>query len=67
MGIPHSSIYLASTACVLLSSSIIWQKVCKSPPEWIEELDALGQPRKQKLLGTTVVCGGRNRCRSSSC
>ncbi|KAJ6527370.1 hypothetical protein B0H19DRAFT_1275184 [Mycena capillaripes] len=58
MGISHSSIYLASTACVLLSSRIIWQKVCKSPPEWIEELDALGQPRKQKLLGTAVVCGG---------
>jgi hypothetical protein len=59
MGISHSSIYLASTACVLLSSGIAWQKVCRSPPEWIKELDALGQPRKQKLLGTAVVCGGR--------
>ncbi|KAJ7930896.1 hypothetical protein B0H13DRAFT_1960599 [Mycena leptocephala] len=58
MGISHSSIYLASTACVLLSSGIAWQKVCRSPPEWIKELDALGQPRKQKLLGTAVVCGG---------
>ncbi|KAF8189433.1 hypothetical protein K438DRAFT_1832578 [Mycena galopus ATCC 62051] len=58
MGISHSNIYLASAACVLLSSGIVWQKVCKSPPEWIAELDILGQPRKQKLLGTAVVCGG---------
>ncbi|KAJ6538109.1 hypothetical protein B0H19DRAFT_1270473 [Mycena capillaripes] len=55
----YSSIYLALTACVLLISGIIWQRVCTSSPEWIEELDSLGQPRKQKLSGTAVVCGGR--------
>ncbi|KAJ7362281.1 hypothetical protein DFH08DRAFT_1024261 [Mycena albidolilacea] len=58
MGISHSSVYLASTAFALLGSGIVWQKVCSSPPEWIKELDMMGQPRKQKLFGTAVVCGG---------
>ncbi|KAJ6544473.1 hypothetical protein B0H19DRAFT_1267731 [Mycena capillaripes] len=60
MGISHSSAYYLSTASVVLLSSgiIVWQKVCTSPAEWIKELDVLGQPRKKKLLGTAVVCGG---------
>ncbi|KAF7354237.1 hypothetical protein MVEN_01111500 [Mycena venus] len=58
MGISHSSIFLASAACVLLVSGIVWQQICVCAPEWIKELDALGQPRKQKLARTAVVCGG---------
>ncbi|KAF7328344.1 hypothetical protein MVEN_02549900 [Mycena venus] len=59
MGNSHSSTYLASTTGALLVSGIVWHKLCTSPPQWIKELDALGQPRKkQKLVGTAVVCGG---------
>ncbi|KAJ7615031.1 hypothetical protein DFH06DRAFT_1240398, partial [Mycena polygramma] len=45
-------------ASVLLAAGIFWQKVCRFPPPWIKELDTLGQPRKNKLPGTAVVCGG---------
>ncbi|KAF7359652.1 hypothetical protein MVEN_00689300 [Mycena venus] len=58
MGNSHSSAYLASTTCALVVSGVVWHKVCTSPPPWIKELDALGQPRKQKLAGAAVVCGG---------
>ncbi|KAJ7451071.1 hypothetical protein FB451DRAFT_1284592 [Mycena latifolia] len=57
-GISPPSIWLASAACIFLTSGIVWQKLCKSRPGWIKELDALGRPRKQKLHGTAVVCGG---------
>ncbi|KAJ7139383.1 hypothetical protein C8R44DRAFT_975206 [Mycena epipterygia] len=52
------SIWLASAACILLTSGIVCQKLCKSRPEWIKALATLGQPRKQKLPGTAIVCGG---------
>ncbi|KAF7331082.1 hypothetical protein MVEN_02448500 [Mycena venus] len=52
------SIWLASTSCVLLTSGIIWQKICKCRPEWLKGLENLGQSRIQKLPGTAVVCGG---------
>ncbi|KAF7340265.1 hypothetical protein MVEN_01945400 [Mycena venus] len=48
----------ASTALILLTSGVIWQKFCKSPPTWTAELETLGQPRNKKLKGTAVVCGG---------
>jgi dolichyl-phosphate-mannose--protein O-mannosyl transferase len=59
MGISYSYIYLAQTAGVLFISGFVWQKFCTSPAKWIKELDLLGQPGKQKLGGTAVVCGGR--------
>ncbi|KAJ7139384.1 hypothetical protein C8R44DRAFT_303423 [Mycena epipterygia] len=52
------SIWLASAACILLTSGIVCQKLCKSRPEWIKALATLGQPRKQKLPGSAIVCGG---------
>ncbi|KAJ7715033.1 hypothetical protein DFH07DRAFT_368825 [Mycena maculata] len=51
--------FASAAVCILLPSSLIlWQKICKSPPSWIRELETLGVPRKKKLPGTAVVCGG---------
>ncbi|KAJ7086215.1 hypothetical protein C8R44DRAFT_893670 [Mycena epipterygia] len=49
---------LTASACVVVTLGILWQKLCKSRPVWIKELDFLGQPRKQKLPGTAIICGG---------
>ncbi|KAJ7643430.1 hypothetical protein DFH06DRAFT_1301329 [Mycena polygramma] len=35
-----------------------WERFCKSPPPWLRRLESLGQPRKQMLRGTAIVCGG---------
>ncbi|KAK6977447.1 hypothetical protein R3P38DRAFT_3295319 [Favolaschia claudopus] len=51
------SVWSASAAVVLLSG-YVWQKFCKSQPPWSKEIAALGQPRKKRLSGTAVVCGG---------
>ncbi|KAF7342313.1 hypothetical protein MVEN_01819700 [Mycena venus] len=60
MGISHSSVFLASAGVFLVAAlGIAWHKHCTSPPEWIKELEVLGRPRKEKLDGTAVVCGGR--------
>ncbi|KAK6996502.1 hypothetical protein R3P38DRAFT_3071158, partial [Favolaschia claudopus] len=59
MGNTPSSVRIASATCLLLGTGIVWlQKICTSSPEWIRELEQLGQPRKRKLAGTAVVCGG---------
>ncbi|KAJ7089573.1 hypothetical protein C8R44DRAFT_648716 [Mycena epipterygia] len=50
--------WLTSCACVLVTLGIAWQKICKSRPVWIKELDMLSQPREQKLPATAIVCGG---------
>ncbi|KAJ7924324.1 hypothetical protein B0H13DRAFT_2315469 [Mycena leptocephala] len=52
------SIWTASTTLVLLTTGVVWQRFCKSPPPWSKELGTLGQPRNKKLPGTAVVCGG---------
>ncbi|KAF8151934.1 hypothetical protein K438DRAFT_1864784 [Mycena galopus ATCC 62051] len=55
MGVP---MWPTVAAAVLLTLGVTWQKFCQSPAPWIKELDNLGQPRKKKLPGTAVVCGG---------
>ncbi|KAJ7806255.1 hypothetical protein B0H14DRAFT_3484240 [Mycena olivaceomarginata] len=60
MGNSHSSNYLASTTCALLVSAVVWYKVCTSPPQWMKELDALGQPRRKQKTGwdrSRVIAG----------
>ncbi|KAJ7680899.1 hypothetical protein DFH06DRAFT_1464974 [Mycena polygramma] len=57
MSLPGISTFSILGASVLLAAGIVWQKVCRFPPPWRKELDTLGQPRKQKLPGTAVVCG----------
>ncbi|KAJ6569418.1 hypothetical protein B0H19DRAFT_694446 [Mycena capillaripes] len=52
------SLWGASTAFVLLTAGVVWQRVCTSPPAWMKELETLGKPREKKLPGTAVVCGG---------
>ncbi|KAJ7479962.1 hypothetical protein B0H11DRAFT_2233533 [Mycena galericulata] len=57
-GISTPATWLASAACIFITAGIVWQRACKSRPEWIRALDTLGVPRKQKLPGTAIVCGG---------
>ncbi|KAJ7122267.1 hypothetical protein C8R44DRAFT_785898 [Mycena epipterygia] len=52
------SLSLTVGGCVLCTLGILWQKLCKSRAVWMTQLDILGQPRKQKLPGTAIVCGG---------
>ncbi|KAJ6569416.1 hypothetical protein B0H19DRAFT_1257065 [Mycena capillaripes] len=58
MDVSNYSVWGASAALVFLTSGVIWQMICKSPPPWSKELGVLGQPRDKKLQGTAVVCGG---------
>ncbi|KAJ7083481.1 hypothetical protein C8R44DRAFT_753495 [Mycena epipterygia] len=58
VGADSSSLWLASAACLLLATCAAWQKFCKSSPPWIAHLHLLGQPRKHKLKGTAIICGG---------
>ncbi|KAJ7134915.1 hypothetical protein C8R43DRAFT_1239203 [Mycena crocata] len=51
----HVVLWMTSILCLLLAA---WQKFCHSAPPWIKQLDSLGQPRKQKLSGTAIICGG---------
>ncbi|KAJ7073469.1 hypothetical protein B0H15DRAFT_61517 [Mycena belliarum] len=54
-----SSIQLcAATTILCILAGIGWQKFCKARSQWMEDLELLGRPRKQKLHGTAVVCGG---------
>ncbi|KAJ7743833.1 hypothetical protein B0H16DRAFT_1727555 [Mycena metata] len=53
-----STVALGSALVLLIAGLVGWQRMCKSPPPWQAELDALGQPRAKKLPGTAVVCGG---------
>ncbi|KAJ7633705.1 hypothetical protein B0H17DRAFT_1108034 [Mycena rosella] len=55
---PSLGQWLASAVFLLVVCITGWQKFCKSPPAWIKELSLLGQPRKHKLPGTAVICGG---------
>ncbi|KAJ7918520.1 hypothetical protein B0H13DRAFT_1992539 [Mycena leptocephala] len=54
----NSYLWLVSTASLLLAAGTVWQKFCKSPAPWIEDLRSLGRPRKRKLPGTAIICGG---------
>ncbi|KAJ6558219.1 hypothetical protein B0H19DRAFT_1376695 [Mycena capillaripes] len=52
------TLLLAMATCLLLVVCFAWQKFCKSPPPWLQQLHSLGQPRSHMLPGTAVVCGG---------
>ncbi|KAJ7600423.1 hypothetical protein C8J56DRAFT_846958 [Mycena floridula] len=53
-----TSAWIASSACLIVTGYLLWERICKSRAEWIGELDKLGQPRAQKLSGSAIVCGG---------
>ncbi|KAJ7131881.1 hypothetical protein C8R43DRAFT_655911 [Mycena crocata] len=55
---PTTAMWLALGASGVLALGIAWQKLCNAPPAWMKELDILGQPRKRRLPGTAIVCGG---------
>ncbi|KAJ7098580.1 hypothetical protein B0H15DRAFT_772122 [Mycena belliarum] len=50
--------WAAASLLLLVACGVASQKFCKSTPAWIEELHLLGLPRKRKLPGTAVICGG---------
>ncbi|KAJ7630338.1 hypothetical protein FB45DRAFT_915234 [Roridomyces roridus] len=51
--------FFAGLACVAaVCVLLLWQKICKSRPSWIQNLDSLGRTRAAKLPGNAVVCGG---------
>ncbi|KAJ7681973.1 hypothetical protein DFH06DRAFT_1463838 [Mycena polygramma] len=45
-------------AVALPLSFFAWQRLCKSPPSWLKQLNALGVPGKLMIPGTAIVCGG---------
>ncbi|KAJ7656520.1 hypothetical protein DFH06DRAFT_1199801 [Mycena polygramma] len=47
---------LALATVIFLVMGFAWQTFCKSPPPWLKQLDSLGQPRKQMLPGTAIIC-----------
>ncbi|KAJ6530308.1 hypothetical protein B0H19DRAFT_1273959 [Mycena capillaripes] len=52
------TLLLATAIGLLLIACFAWQKFCKSPPPWLQQLHLLGQPRSRMLPSTAVVCGG---------
>ncbi|KAJ7282835.1 hypothetical protein C8J57DRAFT_1499798 [Mycena rebaudengoi] len=53
-----SGTWLAAACILFIALGFLWHRVCTAPVDWVAELALLGQPRKQKLPGTVVVCGG---------
>ncbi|KAJ6544497.1 hypothetical protein B0H19DRAFT_1076603 [Mycena capillaripes] len=54
----HPALLLAAATCLSLVVCFTWQKFCRSPALWLQQLHSLGQPRSHMLPGTAVVCGG---------
>ncbi|KAJ6452014.1 hypothetical protein C8R47DRAFT_1229627 [Mycena vitilis] len=45
-------------AVAFFAICVAWQMYCEAPPRWVKQLESLGQPRKQMLPGTAIICGG---------
>ncbi|KAF7310430.1 hypothetical protein HMN09_00585000 [Mycena chlorophos] len=57
-GLESVAFAACASAMLLAGAGFVWQRSCKKPPIWVQQLDLLGERREKLLPGTVVVCGG---------